>query len=312
MPKPTPALVIHALVLSLSLLAFYVFCFAVSDRQLIFLYDHLGYGHLADFNLSRHWMTGLVVGGLLLISYLPLNLIIQKLYKKYQFPDWANLSCYVCLFLSPPLFFLLNFIVQPVLPFLLNLTIFLILFLSVRLVLYLTHLALKNFKDFFWLTLDAWSLLPVLFILPILTQYGLKRSFPPFGLFVLSPLVMMLLVGLGFTLITWLTKRVKRTPPGSLQLFLSALSSAYLFFPFLHYFSSNPGGTLYISNSDNFFANNPLIQIASYILVLVLLKVFNKWRGQEQSDDFKATLKLFLLLLGLVLYIFGLRQFLTT
>ena len=308
MPKANTSLIIHALLLSLLILALFVFFFAIWDRQLIFLYGHMGYGPLADFNISRHWMVGLVTGGLILVIFLPINLLLKKLFKTYQFPNWQNLCCYLCLYLSLPLFFLLNFLAKPTLPFLLNLWIFLILFLALRLALYLTHLAIENLKQFIWLSIDACSLLPVLMIVPTLMQYGLKRSFPLFGLLVLLPLLMILLGWFSFGLMTYLSKRFKRPFPSSLQLFLSALGSAYLFFPFLHYFSSNPGGTLYITNSDNFFASNPLVQLAAFVMVLVLLKIFIKQRGQEEQDDFRATLKLFLLLSALVLLNFFLRQ----
>lgn len=309
MPKANNSLLIHALFLSLFVLALYVFWFAVLPREQIFLYGHMGYAGLADFNISRHWMTGLVVGEMLLIIYLPLNLILKKLVKNYQLPDWANLSCYVCLYLSLPLFVLLNFFAKPTLPFLLNLWIFLILFLAIRLALYLTDLAFKNFKHYVWLTIDALSLLPVIMIVPTLLQYGLKRSFPIFGLLILLPIVMVLLGWLWSVLMTWLSKRFKRPFPSSLQLFLSAMGSAYLFFPFLHYFSSNPGGTLYISNSDNFFATNPLLQLEAFLLALVLLKIFMSLR-QQKKDDFSATLKIFLLLAGLAMADFILRQIL--
>ncbi len=184
------------------------------------------------------------------------------------------------------------------------------LFLALRLALYLTDLALKNLKHFIWLTINAFSLLPVLIIMPTLMQYGLKRSFPFFGLFVLLPLAMMLLGWLWFSLMTLISKRFKRSLPSSLQLFLSALGSAYLFFPFLHYFSSNPGRTLYISNSDNFFASNPLLQLGAFVLALMMLKFFIKQRGQEKQDNFTATIKLFLLLSALVVLNFILRQIL--
>lgn len=306
MPKANTTLLIHALLLSLFILAIFVFWFEVLNRELIFLYGHLGFGPLADFNISRHWMTGLVVGGLVLVFYLPLNLLLKILFKRYQLPDWTNLYCYLCLYLSLPLFILLNFLAQPTLPLLLNLWIFLILFLALRLALYLTHVAFSNFKQFIWLTIDAWSLIPVLIIVPTLLQYGLKRSFPLFGLLVLLPLVMMLVGWLWSVMIAYLSKRFQRPWPSSPQLFLSALGSAYLFLPLLHYFSSNPGKTSYITNSDNFLASSPLIQLLAFVIVLVLLKIIMKNR-QQKRDDFTTTLKLFLLLSGLVFVNYLLR-----
>lgn len=309
MSKAHNSLPIHALFLSFFILALFIYAFALVDRDLIFLYGHLGFGPLAEFTISRHWMTGLVIGGLVLVLYLPLNLLLKKLFKRYQFPDWANLSCYLCLYLSLPLFILLNFIAKPALPFLLNLWILVILFFALRLALYLTHFAFKNFKHYVWLTIDALSLLPVIMIVPTLLQYGLKRSYPIFGLLILLPIVMLLLAWLWSVLMTWLSKRFKRPFPSSLQLFLSAMGSAYLFFPFLHYFASNPGRVLYITNSDNFFASNPLIQLGAYVLVLAMLKFLTKQR-QQKNDDFTATLKLFLLLAALVIINFFLNHFL--
>ncbi len=310
MSKFNSALIIHALLLSLFVLAIFVYWFAILPRELIFLYGHMGYGPLSDFNISRHWMTGLVVGEMVLVIYLPLNLILKKFVKTYQFPDWKNLSYYLFLYLSLPLFLLLSVFVKPTLPVLLSLWIIIILFLAMRLALYLTHLALSNLKQFICLTIDALSLLPVLIVLPTLMQYGLRRSFPLFSLLILPPLVAVVLSLIFFIIVTWFSKRFQRSWPNSLQLFLSALESAYLFFPFLHYFISNPDGTLYITNSDNFFASNPVIQLGAFVLVLVLLKIFMKSRGQESSDDFRSTLKLFLLLAALVIINFILRQFL--
>jgi hypothetical protein len=69
-PKATSSLIIHAFLLSLFIFALFILWFAVLDPQDIFLYGHLGYAGLADFNLSRHWMTGLVTGGLVLVFYI--------------------------------------------------------------------------------------------------------------------------------------------------------------------------------------------------------------------------------------------------
>lgn len=139
MKKHNFSCLVHSVLISTVILALYSLWFVFLDRRFTFLYGHL---HSTPFDfrtVSRYWMTGLVTSGAVLIAYTIINLVIKKIRRNYQLPDWKTVWKYVCLILILPLFIILTFMGKPPIPVLLSLWILVVLFTGLRLALYASN-----------------------------------------------------------------------------------------------------------------------------------------------------------------------------
>jgi len=278
----------HFVLTSGVVLFLYSLWFLVLDRRFVFLYGHL---HSTPFDFrtaSRYWMTGLVANGVVLIAYTIVNLVIKKVRRDYQLPDWKVIWKYVCLILILPLFIILTFVGKPPTPALLSFWILVVLFAGLRLVLYASNFIVSNFRRSVWAFFDGLALLPILQLLPLSVDYGLRKSSPP--VIVIVPLVTILIDLLWFWIMTLLYKRFKQPFTFSLNIFLSGLVSSYLLLPLLHYINSRPGHIRYISDSANFFANEIWLQVTTFLVVVAVLWLVGRWRKNNDFSRVKSLL----------------------
>jgi len=230
------------------------------------------------FTASRHWMTGLVASGIVLITHTVFNLIVKKLNRNYHLTEWKSVWKYSCLILSLLLFGILIFTGKPPMPVLLSLWILVILFTGLRLVLYASNFIVTNFRQSIWLFFDGLALSPILTILSPSIAYGLRRSSSQGTYIIILPLVV---IGSGlfwFWIMTILLKRFRQPYPSLLNVFLSGLTISYLLLPLLHYLESRPGYVRYITNSENFIPNNFYLQILAFLVATGMVWLVGRWR----------------------------------
>ena len=85
---------LQALPVATLMLALFSYWFAVADRYAVFLYDHdMGplYPDTSPFSRvtsSRYWMTGLVVGGMVMVAYAAANWLLGRVVSGYRPPAW--------------------------------------------------------------------------------------------------------------------------------------------------------------------------------------------------------------------------------
>lgn len=279
---------VHSVLISVVILALYYLWFIFFDRRFIFLYGHR---HSTPFDFgtaSRYWMTGLVASGVVFIAYTVVNLIIKKTCCNYQLPDWKAIWKYTCLILVLPLFIILVFVCKPPIPVLLSLWILAILFAGLRLALYTSSFIVNNFRQSIWAFFDGLALMPILQLLPLSVDYGLRKSLPT--VLVIAPIAIVLMGLFWFWVMTLLYKRFKHSYTSQINIFLSGLVSSYLFLPLLHYLNSRPGNIRYISDSGNFFAKTMWLQVATFLIVAGIIWLVSKWRKSNEFNPVKSLL----------------------
>ena len=136
-----------AALISIIVLFFYYLFFIFLDRRLVFLYGHMHHTPFDLFTASRHWMTGLVVSGIVFIAFTIFNLITKRLSRYFKLPNWQTTWKYSCLILALPLFGMLTFTGRPPMPVLLSFWIIIILFAGLRLALYASNFIINNFRQ---------------------------------------------------------------------------------------------------------------------------------------------------------------------
>jgi hypothetical protein len=265
--------------ISVVVLALYYTWFVVLDRELIFLYGHLNATPFDASTSSRYWMTGLVAGGVILLVFTLLNLIIKKFDSNFQIPDWSKIWKKSSLIFSLPVLLILTVLGEPKITFILSVRILLVLTTALALALYAASYLLNNLRGSIWAFLDGLGIMPLLIFIPSLIDYGIRKSLPV--LLFVAPLVI-ILSGLGWSLfVTFLYKRFKQPFTSPINILLSGLVTSYLLLPLLHYVSSRPGYVRYISNSANFFSNDIRFQAITFIIVMIVPWTVNNLRQKS-------------------------------
>ena len=292
---------VHSILISGVVLVLYYLWFVVLDRRFIFIYGHL---HSTPFDfrtVSRYWMTGLVAGGMVLLIYTIVNLIIRKFRRDYRLPDWKTVWKYSCLILAIPILIFLIFVGKPSIPIFLSLWVMVVLASALGLALYASNFIVSNFRKSIWAFFDGLALIPILQMLPLSIDYGLRRSLP--AVLVIAPVAFVLATLFWFWIMTLLYKRFKKPYTSPINIYLSGLTSTYLLLPLLHYLNSRPGYIRYISNSANFFAKSGWLQVVAFLVVAGVLWLVNKWRKNKTGFDPVKKLLFFLVLLTVTGYL---------
>lgn len=291
---------VHSAFISALILGVYFLWFIFLDRRYIFLYGHR---HSTPFDFgtaSRYWMTALVTGGIVLIAYTIVNLIIKKFRHNYQLPDWKAVWKYSCLILTLPILIFLLFIGKPIIPILLSLWILSALLSALALALYASNFIVNNFRKSIWAFFDGLALMPILQLLPLSIEYGLRKSNP--SILVIAPVVLILVGLFWFWIMTFFYKRFKQSYTSSINIYLSGLTFSYLLLPLLHYLGSRPGYIRYVSDSANFFAKGVWLQAATFLVAAAVVWLVGKWRKNNADFNPVKKLLLFLTLLAVIGY----------
>lgn len=277
---------LHSLIVSVAVFILYFLWFLVLDRRLIFLYGHR---HTTPFDAdtaSRYWMTGLVAGGVVLLANVVSGFLLRMLYRDMELPDWRRVWKNVCFILAVPILVLLLFIGRPAIALPLSLWIMVVLFASIGLALYAGSFIVRRFRESVWLFFEGLALVPVLQILPLAIDYGIRRSLP--STFIIAPLILIFAALLWLFVMTLLHKPFKQPFASQTNIFLSGLVVLYLLLPLVHYANSRPGYIRYISNSANFFAREVWVQVAALLMAAGVLRIAGKWRKQNSERSLKT------------------------
>lgn len=268
--------------------------FAVNDRYLIFLYYHdMGPGFdttpFGWVTASRYWMSGLVAAGAVAVGYSTVNVVLGRLFQGYRSPEWWRLwaLCAVPLAIAVPA--LVMTVNDPVLPLANALQVTLVALSGLALALMPGRWAAERPLDLAWLLVDGLALATLLLILPGIGRLStwLARGSAVY----VYRLVFVLAGGLGLLALVTILRWWRRTEiPRAGSWFASGLIVAYLLFPLYHHlFWSNdnlswndPGYFVYISDADNYFSRNWLLQTAIWAFVALLALGLTRLRQRLQ------------------------------
>lgn len=304
MKKLNSSYLFPSALISVIVLSFYYLWFIFLDRRLIFLYGHMHHTPFDLFTASRHWMTGLVVSGIVLIICTIVCLFIKRFRRGYQLSDWKIIWKYSCLILALPLFGMLTFTGKPPMPILLSFWILIILFSGLRLALYASNFIISNFRQSIWTFFDGLALVPVLTVLAPSIVYGLKRPALQVTYMLIIPVIVVGVSLFWFWIMTILLKRFKQPYPSLINVFLSGLTISYLLLPLLHYVGSRPGYVRYVTNSENFIPNSFWLQVVALLVAAGMVWMVGRWRKVVNFIPVKTLL--------LLLILFSLGSFLVT
>ncbi len=257
---------------SLFILGLFHHWFAVADRYAIFLYGHSAPGiPLAQpfdaMTRSRYWMAGLVATGVVMVVYIAVNWVLGRIAHRrgqnYRPPAWWRVwvLCALPLIIGIPAITMTRN--APTMPFGLAAACVIATLAGLALALLPGEWAARRPIDLIWLALDGIGLMPILLLLR-------SVELPGRGVSVSMPLAILFAFGGLLAGIAWLgvmtvlrAWRRRPTPPAG-ALLAAGLCLSYLLMPLVHHLFATPPGWRYISTASNFFAFNPILQLAVF------------------------------------------------
>lgn len=266
-----PAL-LHAVPISLFILGLFYYWFAVADRYVIFLYEHLGATPFDEVTSSRYWMSGLVAGGFVMVGYTAANWLLGRV---------ANLRCLDCslptwwrvwILCAPPLVIGIPAITMtvnwPTLPLSNAAACVTATLIGLALALAPGSLAAQRPFDLGWLVLDGMGLMPSLLLLRAieLPGKGLVSSHTAY----LAAFGGTLAGAVWLAIMTGLRACRHRSPPEASTLFVAGLCLSYLLMPLVHHLVFTPWRYRYISTASNFFPRSIGVQLMSFLVAASL------------------------------------------
>jgi hypothetical protein len=265
---------LHALpVMALVLYLFYHW-FAIADRHIVFLYYHdMGplYPDTSPFSAvtsSRYWMSGLVASGSVMMLYAAASWLLGRLAANYRSPAWWRVwaLCAVPLLIGIPLITMT--VNQPTLPLLNAAQTTLATLIGLALALMPGKMAAERPGDLVLLIFDGCALMLVL--LNIIGIEEVDRWLANGRTWWLWMMVVGSVSGVVWLLImTGLRAWWRTSIPSAAALFTAGLCVAYPLTILIHYVSFTDG-YYYISDMDNFFARNIVLQIMTWLIIAAL------------------------------------------
>ncbi len=262
---------LHAAPVSLFVFILFYYWFAIANRYVIFLYDHLGATPFDERTSSRYWMTGLVVAGAVLVLYTTANWFVARIYGlryvAYRPPAWWRVWLLCVLPLGVGIPAITMSVNRPTLPLGLAVACAVVALIGLGCALAPAVLAAQQPAELGWLVLGGMGLAPVLLLARAL-------ELPGHGL--VSRATAWTFAGGGVAVgAIWLAAisglRVRRRQPmGFAPLYVSGLSLSYLLMPLVHYLLFTPSEFRYISAASNFFAYHPAVQFMALSLAAIL------------------------------------------
>lgn len=296
MPKLRRSELAIALPTNLLITVLFYTWFALRDRYLIFLYFHdMGPGFdttpFGSITASRYWMSGLVAGGAVMILSNVAHFLLGRFSPSFRPPRRLRLW----LLCAAPLLVIIPAIVMtvndPVLPLGNALQVTAATLIALALAFSLGPIAARHPLAFFLLLADGLALGFVMLLLTAFQFYGRWATGDRAGTYVsvyVAALVASLVFLTAMALPHYVLRRRLTWRPGAPQMFLAACNAAYLFLPLCHHlFFSTDQGTFvdagyfsYMPDADNYFARNPLLQVAVWLVVGLLALLLARLRAR--------------------------------
>ncbi len=244
--------------------------FAIADRYAIFLYGHVAPNILLAqpfdaMTRSRYWMAGLVAAGAVMVIYTAFNWVLGRIADRRE-QDYCPPTCWrVWVLCAAPLIIGIPAITMtrntPTLPLGLAAACVIATLAGLALALLPCEWAARRPVDLIWLAFDGLGLMPILLLFR-------SVELPGRGVSVSMPLAVLFATGGLLAGIAWLgvmsgLRAWRRRPaPTAGALLASGLCLSYLLMPLVHHLFATPPGYRYISTASNFFAFNPVLQLA--------------------------------------------------
>jgi hypothetical protein len=278
--------VLHALPAALLILALFTYWFAVADRYIVFLYHHdMGplYPDTSPFSRvtgSRYWMAGLVAGGGVLILYTAASWLLGRSSPGYRPPAWWRVWAVCALVLIPGVLAITLTANQPTLPLRHAAQVTLATLMGVALAMSPGKMAAERPGELLWLAADGCG---VALLTNLIHIEKAGRWLARGGTRWVWMMIVSLTAGAALLLILTLLRAWLRRPILRAGALLAAGACiAYLLLPLAHHVVGTDG-YFYISDSDNFFAASPAVQLMAWAVIGALVLGVTRLRMRVAS-----------------------------
>jgi len=286
--SPWPGAVLYAVPITALLLGLMYYWFAIADRYVIFLYYH-DMGPLvpdtAPFSAvtaSRYWMAGLVACGGVMVACTTINGAAGRVLSHYSAPAWWRVWAMCAVPLATGILAITMTANYPPLPFRNAASVTLATLVGLMLALMPGKMAAKRPGTFVLLAADGVGLMFILLFLINVEDLGswIARGRMVYVHMTIAGLIfgMFWLGAMSLVRVLWAPK--SRASGGAL--FLSGLCVSYLLMPLVHHVLGTDG-YFYISDHDNFFAQNIPLQLATWAISAALAFGISKLRDAWAS-----------------------------
>ena len=275
---------LHALPITLLVLGLFYYWFAVADRCLVFLYEHNMGPRVPDTSpfsfvtSSRYWMAGLVASGAVMVFHAAANWVLKRWSWSYRPPGWWRVWALCAVPVAIGVLWITMTVNRPTLPLGVALRSVLSTWIGLALALAPGRMAAERPGEFGLLVLDGTGLMCVLTSVPGLEYLSYWRTTATGGVPQVRMMVLLVTAGLLLLLAGTLWRLWRRTPiPQASRMYVAGLCVAYLFMPLIHHVWYTDGYR-YISDSDNFFTRNMVLQAATFGAAALLALGFTRLR----------------------------------
>lgn len=267
--KPEKGAIVVSIIITLISLGVYLYLFGYADRKVIFLYEHLGLTPFSTMTIGRYWMAGFVLSGFLTIVYLLVRVIAKFILRSEEI-CWKSVVKFSFIPLIAGIVIIVTNFGEPRLTFLIAGSSAMALIIGLAIGLSVTDDLIKDFKSTIIYLTAGLGLVPFLILFRVLELPGkgiLERNVS--------------VVVAGFSMIggfLWLLliDRLVDQKPEWINVIKGTLATGYVGLPLLHYLVATPEGIPYITSSDNFFANNMVLRIATWLLLILMVFLSDK------------------------------------
>ena len=291
---------LEAALISLFILILFYYWFGMADRYAIFLYGHSANGipltePFDALTSSRYWMAGLLAAGITLVLYTAANWVGGRLAARrgvsFGTPPWWWVWSLCALPLAAGIPAITMTVNAPTLPLSLAVACAAAALAGLAVALLPGRWAAERPGDLIWLALDGAGLVPALLLLRAIELPGRGLS--------ISPAVAWFF-GIGgvvggavwLALMSVLRRWGGQESPGAPAVFLAGVGLSYLLMPLTHYLTAGPPGFRYITNSANFFATNPWLQLLAFAAAAALALAatwFRRWLARRDVASLAAS-----------------------
>jgi len=291
---------LEAALISLFILILFYYWFGMADRYAIFLYGHSANGipltePFDALTSSRYWMAGLLAAGIILVLYTAANWVGGRLAARrgasFGTPPWWWVWSLCALPLAAGIPAITMTVNAPTLPLWLAAACAAAALAGLAVALLPGRWAAERPGDLIWLALDGAGLVPALLLLRAIELPGRGLS--------ISPAVAWFF-GIGgvvggavwLALMSVLRRWGGQESPGAPAVFLAGVGLSYLLMPLTHYLTAGPPGFRYITNSANFFATNPWLQLLAFAAAAALALAatwFRRWLARRDVASLAAS-----------------------
>ena len=274
--------------ITLLVLALYFYWFRIANRSIVFLVDH-DMGPFGDstapfsfITRSRYWMTGLVASGAVMVLYLAANITLRLFSRTYMPPAWFKVWIIpaVCIVVGIPLITMTT-TNAPALPPAFTLWVTAVALSGLVFALLPGTYGVKHPFETILLAVDGAGLSFILTGAAAIEEFpgwlerGARHFVTLSVVIIFAGLVITLgMVGLRF-IMKWRNVTASR-------LFLAGICLTYPGLSILHHVLFSDG-YFYITDSDNFFTRNILLQGAIWILTALYCAGLYRLRSKLET-----------------------------